>query len=45
MGTIEGLGIMVNLGHSWGSLDFTAFEMILGMDLWSILPQAGLDWI
>lgn len=44
VGTEEGLGIMVSLGHSWGGLDFTAFKMILGIDLWSILTP-GWDWI
>lgn len=44
MELVEGLGIMVSLGHSWEGLDFTAFEMILGIDLWSVLTP-WWDWI
>lgn len=42
VGTVEDLGIMVNIGQSWGGLDLTVLEMILGVDWWISFTQAGI---
>lgn len=42
VGTVEDLGIMVNIGQSWGGLDLAVLEMILGVDWWISFTQAGI---